>query len=46
MLILIQPQNRWKIYKEGRPTPLTTEEILLSIKKAMEEEGDPGEENG
>jgi len=28
-----------EIYKEGRPTPLTMEEILLTIKKAMEEEG-------
>ena len=27
-----------EIYKEGRPTPLTMEEILLKIKEAMEEE--------
>ena len=26
-----------EIYKKGRPTPLTIEQILLSIKKAMEE---------
>ncbi len=33
-----------EIYKEGRPTPLTMEQILLSIKKAMEEDENSEEE--